>query len=205
MVDCAEADRGTEGVSVSVKILDDTRNGLLWHSGNEGREDAKDADAAKHRVGSRHVPGHSGGGGAFSFDVLDLHPANGSLLSTDEVLTARRIEAAVIVGGFNGTTGELGICIWDGVQPITDAGQPKVVEMRPNEVDFRVPVKFSAGVIGGAPSANSRPSRFYTDGGKFCINWQDDTGQPVGVVYATHGSADESKWTAVGKLNMGPL
>ena len=53
--------------------------------------------------------------------------------------------------------------------------------------------------------AAGRVTRFYTDGGKFCVNWQDDSGQPVGVVYDTHGSADESTWTAVGRFTMGPL
>src|SRR3990167_10942623 len=28
-------------------------------------------------------------------------------------------------------------------------------------------------------------TRFYTDGGKFCINWQDDTGKATGVIYRT--------------------
>ena len=53
--------------------------------------------------------------------------------------------------------------------------------------------------------AAGRVTRFYTDGGKFCVNWQDDSGQPVGVVYDTHLSADEGTWTAVGKFTMGPL
>lgn len=51
----------------------------------------------------------------------------------------------------------------------------------------------------------SRVSRFYTDHGAFCVNWQDDTGQPSGIVYKTHGSADESTWTAVGRIAVGPL
>ena len=170
-------------------ILAETHNGQLRIQGNETIQDAKDADAAKFRVGSRHVPGQSGGGGAYSFDVIN-EVSEGN----------HRTEVAVIVGGYNGKGGEVGVCVWDGVEPISDAGQPKVMEWRHDEIEFKVPIK--APNLG---SANSRPSRFYTDGGKFCINWQDDTGQPSGVVYATHGSADESKWTAVGRLNMGPL
>lgn len=48
-------------------------------------------------------------------------------------------------------------------------------------------------------------TRFYTDGGKFAVNWQDDTGQPSGIVYETHGSTDESTWTAVGRVRIDPL
>lgn len=50
-----------------------------------------------------------------------------------------------------------------------------------------------------------RVTRFYTDGGKFCFNFQDDTGKPDGVVYATQGSADESIWKAVGRVRIDPL
>ena len=38
-----------------------------------------------------------------------------------------------------------------------------------------------------------------------CINWQDDTGQPAGIAYDTHGSLDESTWTAVGRIGISPL
>ena len=55
-------------------------------------------------------------------------------------------------------------------------------------------------------TGSSRVTRFYTDGGKFMINWQDDTGQPVGVVYSTNnGSADETTWKAVGTVQINPL
>ncbi len=52
--------------------------------------------------------------------------------------------------------------------------------------------------VGGTVSG--RVTRFYTDGGRFIINWQDDTGKPTGIVYDTHGTTDESRWTAVGKV-----
>lgn len=113
-----------------MSIIADTSNGQLRLQGNETITDAKDADAAKVRVGSRHVPGKSGGGGAYSFDVIE-EVSEGN----------HRTEAVVMVGGFNGSGGELGICIWNGVEPITDPGQPKVVEMRHNEIEFKVPIR----------------------------------------------------------------
>ena len=170
-----------------MSILAETHNGQLRIQGNECLIDAKDADASKYRVGSREVPGESGGGGAISFDVIE-RVEEGS----------PRIEAVVMVGGSNGKGGELGICVWDGVRPISDAGQPKVVEFRHNEIEFKVPVK-------GLPAAGGRVTRFYTDHGKFCVNWQDDSGQPTGIVYDTHGSADESTWTAIGRIPVSPL
>lgn len=54
--------------------------------------------------------------------------------------------------------------------------------------------------------APTHVSRFYTDHGKFCINWQDDTSEAAGIVYSTNdGSADESTWVAVGKVRIDPL
>lgn len=59
--------------------------------------------------------------------------------------------------------------------------------------------------IVGAP-VQSRVTRFYTDHGEFCVNWQDDgDGPPRGIVYDTHGSADETSWTAVGEMRISPL
>lgn len=125
-------------------ILYDLGNGQFRMQGNEIIIDAKDADAAKFRVGSRYVPGECGGGGAYSWDLIqEVHEGN------------RRVEAAVLVGGFNGRTGEVGLCIWNGRDPgdIRDEDQKKVVEFRPDEIEFRVPIKapnFTGG--GGAPS-----------------------------------------------------
>src|SRR5262245_37051598 len=97
--------------------------------GNEVMVDAKDPDAAKFRVGSRYVKGQSGGGGGYSFDIIE-EAAEGN----------RRIEAVVLVGGSNGKGGELGMCIWDGTTPITDASQRKVAEFRHDGIEFKVPI-----------------------------------------------------------------
>jgi len=86
------------------------------------------------------------------------------------------------------------------------AGEPQsreVLYIDPTVALFRVPVI--------APNSGQAPTRFYTDRRRFCVNWQDDTGQPTGIVYDTWKPGtqtpepDEAKWKAVGKLAMSPL
>lgn len=48
------------------------------------------------------------------------------------------------------------------------------------------------------PSAPTRMTRFYSDGGKFCVNVQDDTGVPRFVVYRVLEGRPESEWPFVG-------
>jgi len=138
-------------------ILNETSNGQLRMQGNEIIIDAKDADASKFRVGSRHVPGQSGGGGAFSFDVID-RAEEGS----------PRKEVIVLVGGFNGQQGELGICVWNGQEPFGDATQIKVMEIRGNEIEFKVPVKG----LSSMPSGSS--DRMISADGKWVTVQQGD-------------------------------
>lgn len=157
-----------------MSIVAETTRGQLRLEGNESITDAKDIDPAAHRVGSRFVPGECGGGGKHSFDIItDVHEGN------------RRVEAAVIVGGFNGTDGEIGISIWNGrdFSDIQDSDQKKVVEMRSGEVEFKVPVKFSGGVIG---TAGDRASSFASPNGRFLTAFQDDGHM---VTYDTHHPA----------------
>lgn len=156
-------------------IIAETHNGQLRLQGNETITDAKDADAAKFRVGSRRVPGQSGGGGAYSWDII-----------TEVSEGNHRTEAAVLVGGFNGKGGEVGLCLWDGTEPITDASQKKVVEFRHNEIEFKVPVK-------GLPAGGSSNGRIHHEGGQFVTIYQNDGNV---VTYKTNGTTDESKWTA---------
>jgi hypothetical protein len=173
------------------EIIKSTSNGLFWFGGNEARSDAKDLDASKVRVGSRMVPGQHGGGGAFTFD---------GLMTTDTsdtgIQRARRVEVAGIGGSFNGRTGEVGMWIWNGRDPndIRDADQVKVIEFFSDHIEIKVPVKGLSSVSSG------RVTRFYTDGGKYIVNWQDDTGKPSGIIYDTHGTTNEAEWTAVGRI-----
>ena len=138
-------------------IIAETHNGQLRLQGNETIDDAKDADAAKFRVGSRHVPGESGGGGAYSFDLIE-EVAEGN----------HRTEAAVLTGGFNGRTGEVGLSIWDGTEPITDFSQKKVVEFYPDHIEFKVPV--TGPNIGSNEFATGISSR----NGRYRLQVQDD-------------------------------
>ena len=61
------------------------------------------------------------------------------------------------------------------------------------------------GLSGPAAPAQAKVTRFYTDGGKFCFNFQDDGSVPSGVVYDTKSSTDESTWVAIGRLRIDPL
>lgn len=88
----------------------------------------------------------------------------------------------------NGQTAALYVAL----APARGQSCKEVFYIDPSVAIFQVPI-----AAPGLPP-NSRTTRFYTDGGKFCINWQDDTGKPVGVIYDTMGTADETKWKHVG-------
>lgn len=128
----------------SNEIIKETSNGVLWFGGNELRADARDLDAAKVRVGSRLVAGQHGGGGAYSFDLFND-------------IEGRRVEAAVLTGSFNGRTGEVGLSIWNGrdYNDIRDADQIKAVEFTSLFTDFKTPVRFSGGILGGAAASST--------------------------------------------------
>lgn len=128
----------------SNEIIKETGNGVLWFGGNELRADARDLDAAKVRVGSRLVAGQHGGGGAYSFDLFND-------------IGGRRVEAAVLTGSFNGHTGEVGLSIWNGrdYNDIRDADQIKAVEFTSQFTDFKTPVRFSGGILGGTVASST--------------------------------------------------
>ncbi len=68
-----------------------------------------------------------------------------------------------------------------------------------------VPLHVEAGITGAVLPEQMQPqkvSRFYSDGGRFCFNVQDDEAFPKFVIYDTHQSADESTWTAVKQLRI---
>lgn len=161
-----------------MSTLAETSNGQLRIQGNEIIIDAKDADASKFRVGSRHVPGQSGGGGGISFDLID-RVEEGS----------PRKEVIVLVGGFNGKEGELGICVWNGKEPFGDATQIKVMEIRGSEIEFKVPVK-------GLRVAGGNNQTLVSPNGKYVAAIQDDGNL---VVYDTDPDNNPSTpwWSAV--------
>lgn len=54
-------------------------------------------------------------------------------------------------------------------------------------------------LLGGSRAPQAR--RFYSDDGAYCFNVQGDGGGKI-VQYATHGSADETTWTAIGQFRL---
>lgn len=97
-----------------------------------------------------------------------------------------------------------------GIDGSEDADMQQVAVFSRKGVRFDVPVV-------GLPAGGGAVTRFSTDTGKFCVNWQDDPidhdGNPTtpikpvprGIVYDTNGTTDESKWTAVGRIKVDPL
>ena len=138
-------------------VLNDNADGILWARGNETVQDAKNADAAKVRVGGPQ-------GGAFSADLTAGGP--------DE----RRTEVVVLAGGRSYLGGgELGISVWDGTEPITDLSQRKVIEIRHNEIEFKVPVK---GLGGAVVSPSGRYHAIMQDDGNFVVYDTDPDSDP---------------------------
>src|SRR3990167_5720196 len=104
----------------------------------------------------------------------------------------RHEEYAYVMGRLTATK-DAG-AIYLGVRPQGEQNVRQVAYLDSTVALFSVPVI--------APNIG-KATRFYTDHGKFCINWQDDTGQPTGIVYNTNnGSTDESTWVAVGRLRI---
>lgn len=169
-----------------IKILDENERGKITIEGNEVLATSLIPDAAKFRVRAPRVKGESGGGGAFSFDVLD--PVDG-----------RWKEMQLITGAMNdarGGEGKLIVLAEGGV--IDDAHQITVMEWDSRKVEFKVPV--SAPNIG----SGATQGRFYSGERKFCFNVQDDPASGKAgriVVYDTKGTTDESQWVAVGAID----
>jgi len=173
-------------------ILDDNDRGTLMVEGNETMMTSKvvEGDAAKFRVRAPVVPGQSGGGGAYSWDVRD---------HVDD----KWKEVQLITGAMNGARGGEGklIVLMEG-GVIDDAHQKTVIEWDSTKVEFKVPISAPGLGVGGGGMVN----RLYS--GRFVYQLQDDPPSgPLGriVVYATHGTLDESQWTAVGVLTPTPL
>lgn len=142
---------------MSETTLVDTPLGRLWQNGgNETIQDSKVPDASKFRVGAPYVAGQSGGGGAYSFDVLNA-------------FGRARTEVAVFTGGYNGTQGEVGLSIWNGQEPFGDANQKKVVEFYGDHVEFKVPI--SAPNLSGGGSTHSI---IQSGNGRVLLAAQDD-------------------------------
>lgn len=142
-------------------IRESDRGRLWWNSGDETIQDSKATDAAKFRVGSPGVDGVHGGGGAFTFDILNWRGR-------------ARTEVAGFGGSFNGRQGEVGLWIWNGLEPFGDATQKKVAEFFADHVEFKVPISAPNLTNGALPadhitSPNGQWWTFQQDDGNLVI------------------------------------
>ena len=150
-----------------MKILADNPQGCLWQNdGNETIQDSKYPDAAKFRVGAPYEAGESGGGGAFSFDVIAGIPGQPA---------DKRVEVAVLTGGMQGNGGgEVGLSITKPgtYHDITDAAQQKVVEFRGDGVEFKVPISAPNLPVANQPILSTELLR--STNGRFLLAMQND-------------------------------
>lgn len=91
-----------------------------------------------------------------------------------------------------------------GPRDASDGGMKPVFRMFHDKVEFAVPVS-APNFTAPSGAVSLRTTRFYSDHGRFCINWQDDTGKPTGIVYDTKGTTDETQWVAVGQIEVKSL
>jgi hypothetical protein len=180
-------------------VIEDNSKGVLWNNnGNETIMDSKFSDASKFRVGSPYEKGQSGGGGAFSFDIIGGMPPR-----QDGSAPPTRVEVALFTGAVTSEGGgEVGLSItrpgtWS---DIDDAAQQKVVEFRGDQVEFKVPI--SAPNLGAAVPVNV--VRMWAPNGLSFTQQQDDTNF-VTYVTSVAFSIDPSHVKAVWSRMTGPL
>lgn len=163
--------------------LADSPYGALDYFNGELRNDVKTGidDPTKYRGGSR-------GRSLVAFSGDHLRPDG----TRDELVLHqyKRDERFLTHGGMVGeTTTHLR-------RPGTQEAGSLVQTVRFDSVTYHVPIIAAAGIVGQQHAG--RVTRFYSDGGKFCINVQDDTGVPRFVVYRVVEGRPESEWQFVG-------
>lgn len=158
---------------------------------NHGHEDFD--DPIKFRFGAwRPADGRPGYYiGAISMDVLEHN--------SEHPEQPKRIEV-----GFIALKVDPEPCIEFYLQSQTNiASDPDMkCVLRINQKGLELDPKHAGGITAkgfGAGPSGGQVTRFYTDGGKFMINWQDDTNEPTGIVY------NQATGTAVGKVRIDPL
>lgn len=167
------------------KVLNDTAKGTLTHGGNELLCDSTIDDAAAFRGGApptqRTVVKYGG-------DVL---MPNGTREEIGQ-LSFKQSEQHNVVDGRLGGEGYYGLRKPNAGS--VDAGMQDIYRAYPEHTNpeypggavvFEVPV-IAPNLKGGGTGGGSQPSRvtrFYTDNGKFLINWQDDQGTVRAVIY----------------------
>lgn len=155
----------------------DNNQGRLTNKGNETRQDSKINDPSAFRIGS--------------FQGETLGKISGDRLTNVGNPDGQRLER-VLIELNELANGEGSVRIYLNVPNGNgDSGQRLILDITSNEIEFRVPVRFSAGIIG---SLSGQTSRMYSANGKYVLNLQDDGNF---VEYDTHNSADESTWTPI--------
>src|SRR3990167_2717547 len=140
-------------------------------SSDEVGPEAADAVALRFQVPVENLAG-SGWVGAIFADILQGSSADGP---------TERVQLKLGFKMDPGSTLELYATRLNGSN---DSDEIRIFRFALDGAEFGVPLK---GIVGDPASLGSGvPSmvtRFYTDHGKFMVNWQDDTGQPSGIVY----------------------
>ena len=89
------------------------------------------------------------------------------------------------------------IYLMDNDEVSTDQGEQPVAIFTRRGIRFLAPVTMEAGGSAGPAPVTARVTRFYTDGGKFMVNWQDDQGNIRAVKYRVDLTKPESEWEAL--------
>ena len=171
-------------------IFRETQWAVLHEFANEYSLDGKEGvdDPVKWRV-STPVTNGSGYLGALTGSV--------NVGSKESPIYREKIIIALKRG-----TGDRGVLEFFCQRPNTteDIDMVRVFELDTSHAQFFVPVfgQFMGAII-------PHVTRFYTDQGKFMCNWQDDTGQPTGILYRIVDPANEGTWVPVGKVRIDPL
>jgi hypothetical protein len=167
------------------KILEQNIEGKLVLNGNELKviSTISEGDAAFVKVIAPVVEGESGGGGGFSIDAGDEN---------------RNFPLVEFLGAmFQGGAEMKLVLLKKGVgSDPDDADYQTIMEATSAGIEFKVPV--SAPNLGGGATGGGR---FFSshENTHLCFQAQADPASRGNlVVYDTKGSADESKWVAIG-------
>src|SRR3990167_636591 len=148
-------------------------------SSNEAGPDAADAVAIRFQVPVENLEG-SGWIGAIFADILQGDSANGP---------TERVQLKL---GFKMDPGPVLELYATRLNGSNYSDEIRIFRFGLDGVEFDVPLK---GLVSNG-SVPTQVTRFYTDHGRFLINWQDDEGFPTGIVYET------SSGTPVGQVHI---
>ena len=197
-----------------MSIISEGRDAVLtWVSANEIGLDQKDLkespgvpqhdDPSKFRFGVWNLPRGKFYVGTIGMDVLKRNE-NGTI--EREEVGFIKLAVDEMVDNDGDPVPMVEIFLAPKVGQSQDEDMQRVLTISRKGAIFYVPV---TGVAALPPEqkAPTKTTRFYTDGGKFCINWQDDQNSVRAVTYRCKPTAqypninpaDESTWVAVGE------